>query len=108
MPYKKLTIHKSESYAFVYFFPICVFSTPVNFRNRCFIQRVFGWSLSCYALIAIFPTALERSKKLPVTEQRQTSGRELPASLHTVGGQKRCENIGPADGFEIINGGDIV
>lgn len=67
----ELIIHNSELCACVYFSTLSTFSSIMNFRNRCFIHRVFGWSLSSYTLITTFPTALERSNKLLVTEQSE-------------------------------------
>lgn len=93
---RTLTIHvikrknKTEDLS-VIFFSFRIFSAfkyVGKLRNCCFICRVIGWSLTSYAVVTLFPTARECSKNLPVTEQRQKSGRELPASSHTVAGQK--------------------
>lgn len=72
----------------------CLFDLRFAFFIFCVVEIVVLLALIIAlpspndAVIAIFPTVLECNKKLPVTEQRQKSGRELPASSHTVARQK--------------------
>lgn len=63
-----LTNNTVKQTIFLLIFSFCINSAIEyfgNFRNCCFIYRVIGWSLTTYAVITLFPTAPECSKKAP-------------------------------------------
>lgn len=74
-----------------YFLLLCFFLTfydVITSDIAVLFTPLMGGPWPVTLWLRYFPQCVNVAKELTVTEQRQKSGRELPASSHTVAGQK--------------------
>lgn len=81
----RMIIHSS-----FYFLLLCYLTSYIVVTSdfAVLFKLLMGGPWPVTLWLRYFPQCVNVAKELPVTEQRQKSGRELPASSHTVAGQK--------------------